>query len=176
MGNNTWETIDNTLRGEPYGQMTPEGQNLWDQYNSLLDIQKNIPMRNLRLRSGATTQIPDIGMSLKNRMLSRTLSGMTGTGLGSRAKAQPGLLSQLAPLFIAAGIKDPNKMKELLDLFRNKSTPSPTDTGELPVGTMTQANDWDNAFSGRSGLGEIGLPSTIDSADTGWWDGTSWEW
>ena len=70
---NTWETIDNTLRGEPYGQMTPEGQSLWDQYQSLLGAQKNAPMANLKLRSGATMPIIEPGFGLKSRMLSKTL-------------------------------------------------------------------------------------------------------
>ena len=184
MGYNTFETIDNGLRGEAQGQLTPEGQKLWDEYQSLLAGQKNPPMANLRLRSGATMPIIEPGYGLKNRMLSKTLGGMTGTGLGTRAAAQPGLFAQLAPLFIAAGIKDPKQIKKLMDMFSGGSDgASPTDAGSLASGDMSAANDWDNAFSGYGGDGAIGLgdigdlgtniPDWTDYAgdttDLGWW-------
>lgn len=103
---------DSTLRGDAYGQMTPEGTQLWNENNNILNSQRNAPMRNVTLRSGAQIQIPDIGPALKNRMLSNTLSRMSGTGLGTRAKPQPGYLSQLAPFFIAMGMNSGKNGKE----------------------------------------------------------------
>lgn len=132
MAYNTLESIDNTLRGEPYGQMTPEGQSLWDQYQSLLGAQQNAPTRPLKLRSGATMNIIDPSFGLKNRMLSKTLSGMNQTGLGTRAKAQPGLFAQLAPFLISMGIKNPEDIKKAIDTIGGWGSGS----ADIP-GTMT---------------------------------------
>jgi hypothetical protein len=173
MAYNTFETIDNTLRGEPYGQMTPEGQKLWDEYQALLSGQKAIPMRNLNLRSGGVMQIPDPGIALKNKMLSRTLGGMTGTGMGTRAAAQPGLFSQLAPLFIAAGIKDPKEIKRLLEMFSGK--PTADVTPDLPSsGTPSGfGEDW---WSGSSGA-DLGTDwGSLFSGDDLAATGGDWGW
>lgn len=175
MAYNTFETIDNGLRGEPYGQMTPEGQRLWDEYQRLLDTQKGIPMRNLRLRSGGNMQIPDPGMALKNKMLTRTLGGMTNTGMGTRAPAQPGLFSQLAPLFIAAGIKDPASIKKLLEMFGGGS--------ESGGGGVTPyEGDFSSPYNGEDlgggGYDFSGLGSGEDWGDmSGYASDTDWsEW
>lgn len=136
-------SLDDILRGEPYGQLTGEGQNLWDQYQSILQQQQNAPMRTLKLRSGATTQIPDPGFMMKNKMLSNTLGGMTGTGLGTRAKAQPGYLSQFSPLMMALGQKyGPDFLKWLQNSGLN-----PTSLGETGIGSSPTVNDdwWGNA-------------------------------
>ena len=166
MAYNTFETVDNSLRGEPYGQMTPEGQKLWDEYNSLLNGQKGIPMRTLRLKSGATMQIPEPGEAWKNKMLTRTLGGMTGTGMGTRAPAQPGLFSQLAPLFIAAGIKDPKAIKDLLGLFSGGSGTE----SNLPStfeGTNTGISD----FDGYGFSNDNDFLSNFSSDDVDWTNG-----
>lgn len=147
MGYNTYETIENTLRGEPYGQLTPEGQRIWDEYQSLLNAQKAPPMRNLRLPSGASMQIVDPGFGLKNRALSKTLGGMTNTGMGTRAGAQPGLFAQLAPLFIAAGIKDPKMIQKMLSMFGGGSGTESPGSGGLPSGGMG-GDDWGNLGGG----------------------------
>lgn len=161
MAYNTFETIDNSLRGEPYGQMTPEGQKLWDEYQSLLGGQKNIPMRNLNLRSGGVMQIPDPGIALKNKMLSRTLGGMTGTGMGTRAPAQPGLFAQLAPLFIAAGIKDPKAIKKLLEMFSGGS-------GAESGGITPYEGDFSSPYNGSDfDFGGGGYGDALDSG-IGW--------
>jgi len=174
MAYNTYETIDNTLRGEPYGQLTPEGQKLWDEYQSLLAGQKNAPMANLRLRSGATMPIIEPGFGLKNRMLSKTLGGMSGTGMGTRAGAQPGLFAQLAPLFIAAGIKDPKEIKKLMDLLGGtKSTPTPELSSpggysgggdSLPSGGFG-AEDWGSL------AGDVPVEDYSDLFNSGDWSG-----
>ena len=172
MGYNTFETIDNGLRGEPYGQMTPEGQKLWDEYQSLLNAQKNPPMRNLNLRSGAQMQIVDPGFGLKNRALSKTLGGMTGTGMGTRASAQPGLFAQLAPLFIAAGIKDPKMIQKLLSQFGATSVDSPG-SGGLPSGGIGDSEVWDFGGGGDFASGGFGGEDWGDlgsGTDLGWTD------
>jgi hypothetical protein len=161
MAYNTLETIDNGLRGEPYGQMTPEGQTLWDQYTNLLNSQQNAPMRPLKLRSGATMDIIDPSFGLKNRMLSKTLGGLNATGMGTRAKAQPGLFAQLAPMFIAAGIKDPKEIKKLMDMFSGGSgTTSGLDTADLSTGGFG-GEDWGDL----SGVGD-----TTDMSGINWDD------
>lgn len=149
MAYNTYETIDNTLRGEPYGQMTPEGQSLWDQYQALLNAQKNPPMRNLNLRSGAQLSIPDPGFGMRNKALSRTLAGMNATGMGSRAQAQPGVLAQMSPLMLALGQKYGPQIAKQLQQWLNGGTPIEStpvsDWGGSDPGTMM---DWGGSDPG----------------------------
>jgi hypothetical protein len=169
MGYNTFETVDNSLRGEPYGQMTPEGQKLWDEYQTLLGGQKNAPMSTLRLRSGATMPIIEPGFGLKNRMLSKTLGGMNATGMGTRAAAQPGLFAQLAPLFIAAGIKDPATIKEILARFGGGAGKSPGDLSGFG-GLSTSANSggsFDTGDLSASDFGDVPVDS-VDLGDIDW--------
>lgn len=147
MAKNLYETADDTLRGEASGQLSPEAQKLWDQYNSVYGNLQNTPMRDMRLRSGATMQIMDPSIYYKQRALQNVLKGMTGTGLGTRNAAQPGALSQLAPFISALG-SDPKFQKWLSAQFGG---------------------------SGSSGLGSSGLGTTdwgASTADPGWGDYT----
>jgi hypothetical protein len=131
-------------------------------------------MANMRLRSGATMPIIEPGWGIKNRMLSKTLGGMTGTGLGTRSAAQPGLFAQLAPLFIAAGIKDPKEIKKLMDMFSGgKPTPAlPSSTGgEVSPGSGDMdAIDWGSVADSDwlSNFSADDLAST--GGDWGWLD------
>lgn len=167
MAYNVYETLDNTLRGEPYGQLTPEGQKLWDEYQSLLNAQKGIPMRNMNLRSGAQMQIPDPGMALKNKLLSNTLTRMSMTGLGDRAKPQAGLFAQLAPFLTLAG--GAGKNNEILDWI--KRIYGPQAVGGGAEGGIDMGSMFD--YSPSSSIGEnwwSGGDYGADTADSVDWD------
>jgi len=169
MAKNLYETADDALRGEAQGQLSPEAQTLWDRYNTMYGQVQNAPMRNLNLRSGAQIQIPDPGFMLKQRALRKVLGDTNATGLGTRAKPQPGMLAQMAPFITALG-SDPKFMKWLSSQFGGGSM------GGLgaSAGDMSAASDWDNAFSGYSGLGDT-ASSVLDNVDTtGWEDFGSW--
>lgn len=158
--------LDETLRGDAYGQLTPEGQQLWNEYNNLLNANKNIPMRNMNLRSGAQIQIPDIGPALKNRLLSGTLKGMRNTGLGDRAKPQPGYLSQLAPFFIAAGMGG----------GKGKGQDEGTSAFWDYIKKMFGGGGSGEGYEASDATGEdwwSGLIDSSDSSDTSWVDGLS---
>ena len=74
---------------------------------------------------------------------------MTGTEMGTRAKAQPGLFSQLAPLFIAAGIKNPQEIMKLINQFSGGTdNSSGIDASNLPSGGLG-SEDW-GSLAGES--------------------------
>lgn len=167
MAKNVYETLDDTLRGEAQGQLSPEAQSLWDRYNTMYGQVSNAPMRKLNLRSGASMDIPDPGFMLKQAALRKVLGGAQATGLGTRAKPQPGMLAQMAPFISALG-SDPKFMKWLSQLGGGGGMGA-------SAGDMSAATDWDNAFSGYSGLGETASELPIDDidwsslGDTGYW-------
>jgi hypothetical protein len=140
MAKNLYETADDALRGEAQGQLSPEAQTLWDRYNTMYGQVQNAPMRNLNLRSGAQMQIPDPGFMLKQRALRKVLGDTNATGLGTRAKPQPGFLAQMAPFITALG-SDPKFMKWLSgQLGGGAPNVSPSMSG-FPVGSASN-DDW----------------------------------
>ena len=154
MAKNVYETLDDTLRGEAQGQLSPEAQSLWDRYNTMYGQVQNAPMRNLNLRSGAQMQIPDPGFMLKQRALRKILGDTNATGLATRAKPQPGFLAQMAPFITALG-SDPKFMKWLSGQLSG-STPG-INTANLPSAGLSGEGDWD--------LGGIGSDVATDSLD-----------
>jgi hypothetical protein len=168
MAKNLYETADDTLRGEAQGQLSPEAQSLWDRYNTMYGQVANAPMRKLNLRSGASMDIPDPGFMLKQAALRKVLGGAQATGLGTRAKPQPGVLAQMAPFITALG-SDPKFMKWLSSQFGGGKGMGSADPSGFNVGSSVN-DDW---WSGQGGDAIDAMP--IDYYDTELLD-NDWGW
>ncbi len=154
MAKNVHETVEDTMRGETAGQLTPEAQNLWDRYNQVYGNVQNMPMAKMKMRSGAVMDIMDPSAYLKQRALQKVLGGMTQTGLGTRAQPRPGMLGQMAPFITALG-SDPKFQKWLAQYFGGGK-------GQFPVGDDYQVTDY--APSGSYDLSG-GSPADFYAAD-----------
>jgi len=150
--------LDDLLLGQKSGGLTPEGQSLWDQYTNMLNSQQNAPMRQMRMPKGNLVDIVDPGYLMKNKLLSNTLHGMTSTGLGTREKAQPGLFAQLAPLFIAAGIKDPNEIMKMIRAVTGSGAETTPDLTTGSTGSLDYNPDW---FQGGGDIAS-NVPSLVE--------------
>jgi hypothetical protein len=168
MAKNLYETADDALRGEAQGQLSPEAQTLWDRYNTMYGQVQNAPMRNMNLRSGAQMQIPDPGFMLKQRALRKILGDTNATGLGTRAKPQPGALAQMAPFITALG-SDPKFMKWLSSQFGGGM--GATDPSGFNVGSSVNDDWWSNQGADMAS-GATDMASDIDWSalgDAGYW-------